>query len=56
VEKTKTVPARGRITVNVEAEDPALTEGAVATQVTSFEPRLIVDWGRSISASRSSRA
>jgi autotransporter-associated beta strand protein len=43
VKKKKTVPARGRITVNVEAEDPSLTDAAVATQVTSFLPRLIVE-------------
>ena len=43
VVKTKTVPARGRITVNIETEDPALADGAIATQVTSFVPRLIVE-------------
>ena len=43
VQKKKTVPARGRITVNIEAEDPSLTDTAVATQVTSFSPSLIVE-------------
>ncbi len=43
VEKKKMVPARGRITVNVEVEDPALADAAVATQVTSFRPTLIVE-------------
>jgi autotransporter-associated beta strand protein len=43
VEKKKMVPARGRITVNVETEDPSLTDVAVATQVTSLVPRLIVE-------------
>jgi autotransporter-associated beta strand protein len=43
VEKKKIVPARGRITVNIEAEDPSLADAAVATQVTSFIPRLIVE-------------
>ena len=43
MKKTKTVPARGRITVNIEAEDPSLADAAVATQVTSFVPTLIVE-------------
>jgi autotransporter-associated beta strand protein len=43
VVKKKMVPARGRITVNVELEDPALADGAVATQVTSFRSTLIVE-------------
>ena len=43
VTKTKMVPARGRITINVETEDPSLADAAVATQVTSFVSTLIVE-------------
>jgi hypothetical protein len=35
VTRTKTVPANGRLTVNVEAEDPTLANAAVATEVSS---------------------
>jgi autotransporter-associated beta strand protein len=43
VQKTKTVPARGRLTINVEGEDPSLTDTAVATQVSSIVPTLVVE-------------
>jgi autotransporter-associated beta strand protein len=43
VQKTKTVPGRGRLTINVEGEDPSLTDTAVATQVSSILPTLIVE-------------
>jgi hypothetical protein len=39
--KQYTVPAQGRLTVNVEAEDPSLLNEAVATQVTSDVPILV---------------
>jgi hypothetical protein len=41
VDKTYTVPARARLTVNIEAEDSTLTNAAVATQVSSNVPILV---------------
>ena len=41
VVKTKTVPARGRLTINVEAEDQALQNAAVATRVESTQPIVV---------------
>jgi hypothetical protein len=41
VVKTKTVPANGRVTVNIEAEDPTLASAAVATNVTAPLPIIV---------------
>jgi autotransporter-associated beta strand protein len=41
VTKVKTVPALGRVTVNLEGEDPLLTNAAVSTQVVSTQPILV---------------
>ena len=41
VVKTKTIPARGRLTVNIEAEDPSLANAAVATTVSSPAPIIV---------------
>jgi hypothetical protein len=41
VTKTKDVPAGGRVTLNIAAEDAALASSAVATRVTSTEPILV---------------
>jgi hypothetical protein len=41
VVKTKTVPARGRLTINVEAEDQSLLNAAVATRVESTQPIVV---------------
>jgi autotransporter-associated beta strand protein len=41
ITKQKTIPARGRLTINVEAEDPALANAAVATRVTSTQPVVV---------------
>jgi hypothetical protein len=38
VTKLKTVPANGRLTINIEPEDPSLANAAVATQVHSTVP------------------
>ena len=38
VTTTRTVPAHGRLSVNVEMEDPALADAAVATEITSDQP------------------
>jgi autotransporter-associated beta strand protein len=39
--KQKTIPARGRLTINIEAEDPALANAAVATRFTSTQPIVV---------------
>src|SRR5262249_52462274 len=39
--RTKTIPAHGRLTVNIEPEDPALTNTAVSTHVISSLPILV---------------
>jgi len=39
--KMKTVPAHGRLTLNIEGEDPSLANAAVATQVVSSQPILV---------------
>jgi autotransporter-associated beta strand protein len=36
--KMKTVPANGRLTINIEGEDPALSNAAVGTQIQSSVP------------------
>ncbi len=38
---TKPVPAHARVTVNLEGEDPALSNAAVSTQVVSTQPLLV---------------
>ena len=38
VTRNKTVPANGRLTVNIESESPALANAAVATTVTADQP------------------
>jgi hypothetical protein len=38
VARTKRIPANGRLTVNIEFEDPSLADAAVATQVTASVP------------------
>jgi YVTN family beta-propeller protein len=38
VVKTKTIPANGRLTINIEQEDPALANAAVATHVHATLP------------------
>ncbi len=38
VTKTKTIPANGRLTINIEGEDPSLANAAVATQVHAAVP------------------
>ena len=39
--KQKTIPARGRLTINIEAEDPALANAAVATRFVSSRPIVV---------------
>jgi len=41
ITRTKRVPANGRLTVNIELEDPALANAAVATRVTSTQPVVV---------------
>ncbi len=41
VVKTKSIPANGRVTVNIEGEDPSLASAAVATSVSSPEPIIV---------------
>jgi hypothetical protein len=41
VTKTKDVPAGGRVTLNIAAEDASLASAAVATQVSSTQPILV---------------
>jgi hypothetical protein len=41
ITRTKRVPANGRLTVNIELEDPALANAAVATRVTSTAPVVV---------------
>jgi autotransporter-associated beta strand protein len=41
VEKKMTIPAQGRLTLNIEAEDPSLANAAVATQVSATQPILV---------------
>jgi Domain of unknown function (DUF4394)/Calx-beta domain/Glucodextranase, domain B len=41
VSRTYTVPAQGRLTINIEQEDASLTNAAVGTEVTSSEPILV---------------
>jgi hypothetical protein len=41
VVKTTTIPARGRVTLNIEGEDASLANVAVATQVTATRPILV---------------
>jgi autotransporter-associated beta strand protein len=41
VVKTVPVPAQGRVTLNIEAEDPSLANAAVATQVSATQPILV---------------
>jgi hypothetical protein len=41
VEKKYTVPAFGRHTINIEAEDPSLANAAVATSVEATEPIVV---------------
>jgi autotransporter-associated beta strand protein len=41
ITKPKTVPASGRLTINIEAEDPALANAAVATRMTSTQPIVV---------------
>jgi hypothetical protein len=38
--KTKSVPAHARVTVNIEPDDPALSNAAVSTQIVSTQPIL----------------
>ncbi len=38
--KTKSIPAHTRVTVNIEGEDPALSNAAVSTQIVSTQPIL----------------
>ena len=39
--KQKSIPARGRLTINIEAEDSALANAAVATRFTSTQPIVV---------------
>ena len=39
--KEKTVPANGRLTVNIESEDPALANAAVSTQIDAIVPVIV---------------
>ena len=39
--KQKTIPARGRLTINIEAEDQALANASVATRLTSTQPIVV---------------
>jgi hypothetical protein len=39
--RTKQIPANGRLTVNIEQEDPALAHAAVGTRVTSSVPIVV---------------
>ncbi len=41
ITKTRVVPAGGRVTLNIEQEDAALANGAVATTVTSTQPVVV---------------
>jgi hypothetical protein len=41
VTRTKQVPANGRLTVNIEFEDPSLENAAIATHVTSSKPIVV---------------
>jgi hypothetical protein len=41
ITKQKTIPARGRLTINIEAEDPALSNVAVATRFISSQPIVV---------------
>ena len=41
VTKTKSIPARSRMTVNIEAEDPALANAAVATSIAATLPVVV---------------
>jgi hypothetical protein len=41
VTRTKQVPANGRLTVNLQFEDPSIENAAVATQVTSSQPIIV---------------
>jgi autotransporter-associated beta strand protein len=41
VSKPFTVPAAGRLTINIESEDPSLANAAVATQVTANHPVIV---------------
>jgi hypothetical protein len=41
ITRTKQVPANGRLTVNLELEDPALANAAVATRVTATAPVVV---------------
>jgi autotransporter-associated beta strand protein len=41
ITKQKNIPARGRLTINIEAEDPALANAAVATRFTSSQPIVV---------------
>jgi autotransporter-associated beta strand protein len=41
VSKPFEVPAAGRLTINIEAEDPSLANAAVATQVTANHPVIV---------------
>jgi autotransporter-associated beta strand protein len=41
VVKTVPVPAQGRVTLNIEGEDPSLANAAVATQVSATQPILV---------------
>ena len=41
VVKTVPIPAQGRVTLNIEAEDASLANAAVATQVTATRPILV---------------
>jgi hypothetical protein len=41
VVKVVPVPAQGRVTLNIEAEDPSLANAAVATKVSATQPILV---------------
>jgi autotransporter-associated beta strand protein len=41
VSRPFTVPAAGRLTINIEGEDPSLANAAVATQVTADQPVIV---------------
>jgi hypothetical protein len=41
VTRDKTIPANGRLTVNIESEDPSLANAAVSTQVTATQPVIV---------------
>ena len=41
ITRTKQIPPNGRLTVNIEQEDPALAHGAVGTRVTSSVPIVV---------------